>query len=95
MQLSFLTTNRGEMPVNSPISPMKEMVAYEALWQNKAATFKSLSELFASNPGKRPSDFVDDKELDKLYKTVKDAVFNISLGSSSPSHDNHYGFSVA
>lgn len=40
------------------ISPLVEMGAYEALWLNKGASFKSIAELFAANPGSVPSDFV-------------------------------------
>jgi DNA processing protein len=44
-------------PALSPISPRRELGAYEALWLEKGATFKSLAERFAADPGALPSDF--------------------------------------
>ena len=40
------------------ISPLTEMGAYEALWDNPETTFKTLSEKFAARPTAVPSDFV-------------------------------------
>ncbi len=40
------------------ISPLRELGAYEALWNEPKATFKTLSEKFAAQPGAVPSDFV-------------------------------------
>lgn len=40
------------------ISPYREMGAYEILWSDPRATFKSLSKRFAQHPGNVPSDFV-------------------------------------
>ncbi len=53
------------------ITPMKEMAAYEALWENEKASFKTLSELFASRPGSKPSDFVSAEKINNLYETIK------------------------
>ena len=39
------------------ISPFHEMGAYEALWSERNATFKSLSERFARHPGSVPLGF--------------------------------------
>ena len=47
-----------EGPALSPISPLRELGAYEALWLEKGATFKSLAEKFATDPAALPSDFV-------------------------------------
>lgn len=47
---------------NRPVSPCMEMGAYETLWIRKGATFKSLRELFASEPDSRPSDFIDSED---------------------------------
>jgi len=43
------------------ISPLRELGAYEALWEDPATTFKTLSEKFAKRPGAVPSDFVPDE----------------------------------
>jgi DNA processing protein len=45
-------------PAISPVSPRRELGAYEALWLEKGATFKSLAERFAADPSATPSDFV-------------------------------------
>ena len=42
----------------SPISPRLELGAYEALWLESGATFKSIAERFAADPSAMPSDFV-------------------------------------
>ena len=46
-------------PAKSPISPLVEMGAYEALWLEKGASFKSIAAKFAADPEALPSDFVD------------------------------------
>lgn len=45
-------------PAVAPISPLREMGAYEALWLESGATFKTLAERFAGDPTALPSDFV-------------------------------------
>jgi DNA processing protein len=40
------------------ISPLRELGAYEALWDKPDTTFKTLSEKFAARPDALPSDFV-------------------------------------
>ena len=47
-------------PAVSPVSPRRELGAYEALWLEKGATFKSLAERFAADPSAKPSDFVSE-----------------------------------
>jgi DNA processing protein len=42
-----------------PVSPWREMGAYEALWTEARVWFKSLAEKFASRPGALPSDFFE------------------------------------
>ena len=42
----------------APISPRLEMGAYEALWLEQGATFKSIADRFAADPTAMPSDFV-------------------------------------
>lgn len=46
-------------PARSPISPLAEMGAYEALWLEPGATFKGIAKKFASDPDALPSDFVE------------------------------------
>lgn len=63
---------------NRPVSPHLEMGAYETLWIRKGATFRSLRELFASEPDSRPSDFVDSEDealerADRVNRSFEDA----------------------
>lgn len=41
------------------VSPFVELGAYEALWEEANATFKSLADMFAKREGTLPSDFVE------------------------------------
>lgn len=45
-------------PAKAPISPRAELGAYEALWLEPHATFKSIAERFAADPEALPSDLV-------------------------------------
>ena len=40
------------------LSPWREMGAYEALWTQPGATFKTIADKFRANPSARPSDLV-------------------------------------
>src|SRR6478672_2159794 len=42
----------------APISPFRELGAYEELWLQKGATFKTIADKFARDPTAVPSDFV-------------------------------------
>ena len=57
-------------PAIAPISPFREMGAYEALWLEKDASFKHISEKFASTPNALSSDFV---EADVAIRTGRSA----------------------
>src|SRR5580658_7164096 len=50
-------TAAASMALNRPVSPWREMGAYEALWMESKAWFKSIAEKFASHPGSVPTDF--------------------------------------
>ncbi len=54
MQLAL----RSDGPALSAISPRLEIGAYEALWLEPGATFKTLADRFAADPTALPSDFV-------------------------------------
>ncbi|MGE0093768.1 MAG: DNA-processing protein DprA [Alphaproteobacteria bacterium] len=45
-------------PAKAPISPRLELGAYEALWLEHGATFKTIADRFAVDPEALPSDFV-------------------------------------
>lgn len=40
------------------VAPTMEMAAYEALWLNEAASFKTIADLFRNNPSSLPSELV-------------------------------------
>ncbi len=50
------------------VSPAKEMGAYEALWSEQGASFKSIANKFRSAPDALPSHFVDQDKAEE-YKT--------------------------
>lgn len=49
---------RTDGPAIAAISPKRELGAYEALWLEQGATFKTLAERFARDPSAMPSDLV-------------------------------------
>jgi DNA processing protein len=66
-------------PAVSSVSPRRELGAYEALWLEKGATFKSLAERFAADPTATPSEFVpaataDARAAEVLAKLAKAGV---------------------
>ncbi|MEL6934267.1 MAG: DNA-processing protein DprA [Pseudomonadota bacterium] len=62
--MNKLAFSSGSSPAVSPISPRRELGAYEALFLRQGATFKRLAEKFASDPAALPSDFVPPNEAD-------------------------------
>ena len=61
-------------PALSPISPRRELGAYEALWLEKGATFKSLADKFAQDPEALPSDFIPAHLADQCASEVLAAL---------------------
>lgn len=53
-----LLAGAGSGPANAPISPRLELGAYEALWLEPGATFKSIAGRFAADPDALPTDYV-------------------------------------
>lgn len=54
------------------ISPLRELGAYEALWDRPGTTFKTLSEQFARSPGALPSTFVPELKAWEYARFVQD-----------------------
>jgi DNA processing protein len=54
----------------APISPSREIGAYEELWLQKSATFKTIADKFAADPTAMPSDFVEPAVADARAKEV-------------------------
>src|SRR5262245_53756135 len=53
------------------ISPLRELGAYEALWDKPETTFKTLSEKFAARPHAVPSDFVPPNKAREYAEFVR------------------------
>lgn len=62
------------------VSPLKELGAYEALWDAPDASFKRLSEKFAERPGAIPSDFVPEEMAEKFAAFVRERFERASVG---------------
>lgn len=71
MQLPLTEPNdRSPAPALGAISPRHELGAYEALWLQKGASFKSIAEKFAADPSALPSDFVAPAEANECASEV-------------------------
>ncbi len=72
-----LALTQDDGPARAPISPRRELGAYEALWLEQGATFKALAERFAADPAALPSDFVSptmaDQRADEVMQALKKA----------------------
>lgn len=66
----LLAAASSEGPALSPISPRREMGAYEAMWLEQGATFKTIADKFASDPTAMPSDFVSRSAADECAAKV-------------------------
>src|SRR5262245_48928656 len=67
---SFTARSDDAAPALTAISPRREMGAYEALWLEKGASFKSIAEKFAADPTALPSDFVSPSRADECAAEV-------------------------
>jgi DNA processing protein len=59
---------------NKPISPSREMGAYEALWAHQKTTFKTIADCFRNSPDAMPSELVSEAEIDMALSKVMDEV---------------------
>src|ERR1039458_9769321 len=72
--------NVMELDLGSPadgnlgISPQREMAAYEALWDEDGATFKTISEKLSKRPHTIPSDLVEPKRVERYREAVRDVM---------------------
>lgn len=74
MQVSLWTAKPGAGPIVQPIDAALEIGAYEALWSEREASFKTLSERFAKAPGLRPSDLVPEGDARRVGLRVLDKI---------------------
>jgi DNA processing protein len=65
-----LLAKSDDGPAVAPISPMRELGAYEELWLQQGATFKTIADKFASDPTAVPSDFVPPSVADARAQEV-------------------------
>lgn len=63
------------------VSPLVEMGAYEALWDERGATFRRLSERFAEKPGAMPSAFVSNSTAEKYAHRVLERFEDVQLSN--------------
>jgi len=73
LQIKELTTNLNT------VLPFREMAAYEALWSDRTASFKRLSELFSKNPNALPSSFVSEEQISEFSNLLKEKIFGKKL----------------
>ncbi len=66
----LLLSAKGDGPAVDPIHPGREIGAYEAMWLEPGATFKTISDLFEADPDAMPSDFVDPSTIDRTANEV-------------------------
>ena len=67
--MTSLALNHTEWPFNA-ISPFREMGAYEALWSQKAKSFKYFADLFRKDPNFQLSSIIDRLESEKYANEV-------------------------
>lgn len=63
------------------VSPLRELGAYEALWNEPRTTFKTLSEKFSANPGAIPSDFVPLGQAQEYARLVQQRFRDAEISS--------------
>lgn len=60
-QATLWASRANNDPISQPIDAALEIGAYETLWAERNATFKTIAEKFAESPSARPSDFVPEE----------------------------------
>ncbi len=73
-------------PFERAISPFEEMAAYEALWSEKGATFKTIADKFREAPeGAVPSDFVAGSTITAFKTRLKEIMSRYAVENFSDS----------
>lgn len=62
VQQTLWSIRDAEGPIAAPLDAALEIGAYEVLWSQHNASFKSIAEQFRASPGMRPSDLVPQDE---------------------------------
>lgn len=76
MQLDLISQDFAERAV----SPFLELGAYEALWDEQKASFKTIADLFARQQGSLPSDFVERARATAYANTVHHLLRDAGVG---------------
>lgn len=69
----------GSGPFTQSISPMNEMLAYEALWSQPKASFKTIADKFRAGQNCVPSDFVTLSEIEETKRLIKKIISGNNL----------------
>ncbi|CDH01597.1 DNA-processing protein DprA [Xenorhabdus bovienii] len=76
LQLDFGSPNSFERA----ISPFEEMAAYEALWSEQGATFKTIADKFRESPADTvPSELVSENVRDEFKRTLREILERYSV----------------
>lgn len=59
---------------------LKDVVAYEALWLHDKASFKTIANLFAKQPGASPSRFIGKEVVDSLAPIIENILTRNTVG---------------
>lgn len=62
-----------------PISPFRELGAYEALWTEPKTSFRTIAELFGKRPGAVPSDFVPETDALRYAMEVRNILVHAGI----------------
>lgn len=81
-----LLARKADGPAGAPISPGLEIGAYEAMWLEDRASFKTIAEKFASDPTALPSDFVPRARAQECLRLVREKLSKAKL--------THYGVRI-
>lgn len=82
MQLEF----QAEDFSNRAVSPFHELGAYEALWDEQRASFKTIADMFAKHEGSLPSNFVERSRAIGYANEVHSMLREAGVG--------HYGIRI-
>ncbi|MDG4903526.1 MULTISPECIES: DNA-processing protein DprA [unclassified Mesorhizobium] len=67
--INFASKDDG--PAINPISPSREMGAYEAMWLEDKASFKTIADRFKADPTALPSDFVEPARIAEAIEEAR------------------------
>ena len=74
-----LLASTADGPVVAPISPLRELGAYEALWLEPKASFKTIAERFQKDPEALPSDFVSPVDAARCYREATTVLSELGV----------------